>query len=366
MCKLYRYFWLLFLLFNVCSAYAVPCAGVFTPPKIVLSSSAVTETNLLKRGFPNYYVNYFDTAVHLVKLKERWMKKKKPEDMHIPYFARSIEAHIAEVQKGIKASSLSDAEKSSRLKTLKALEKEAFFKKKIRKVTHKWWNIFNIRLIALTVDSVQSAFNLGLSLDQVQNEQEVYRVLQEKKDLNDFNGPYAHLLEKFPNIVLIPTVEDVGVMAFNQAMSESIHFIGVSGKGAAVDGKKLSPQDYVKHDVEHAHSIEEYLKTEDLSFHSRFKSEIKDFSQEIRQQQELAYFLLLHERGIIVQGNDQAVFERNFHRFTLNSLDIRLLPNNLSVVYMQDRKRYEELLREYFSQMSRRYENLSQAVRNSN
>ena len=366
MCKLYRYFWIPFLLFNVYSAYAVPCAGVFSPLKRVLSASADTEKNLLRRGFSQYYVNYVDTAVHLVKLKKRWMKKKNPEDMHIPYFAWNIEAHIAEIRKGIKASSLSDVEKSSRLEALKALEKEAFFKKKIHKMTYMWWNIFNIRLITLTADSVESAFNLGLSLNQVQNEQEVYRVLKEKKDSSAFNGPYVQMLEKFPNIVLIPVVGDIGPMAFNQVMSESIHFVGVSGTEAKVDGKKLSPQDYVRHDVEHANSIEEYLKTEDLSFHSQFKRKIKDLPQEVREQQELAYFLLLHERGSVLQGSDRAVFDRNFHVFASNPIDTRLLPHTLSAVYVQDRKKYKELLREYFDQMNRHYTALFQEIRNSN
>ena len=365
MCKL-KYFWIFFVLFSVHSAFAGSCMDIFNLPKRILSAPSGTERNLLRQGFSQYYVNHFDSTVQLLKLKKLWMKKgAKPENTHIPYFAKNIEAHIEEIREGIKASGLSDVEKSSRLKTLKALEKEALFKKKIRKVTYIWWNIFNIRLVALTADSIESAFDLGLSLNQVQNEQEVYSILQETKSLYKvFHASYIQTLEKFPHIVMVPVVGDVGLMAFNQAMGESIHFVGVSGTSVIVDGKQLSPQDYFRHDLEHASSIEEYLQTADLSFYSQFRRKIKDLPQEIREQQELAYFLLLHERGGIVQGSSHAVFERNFHSFaSFKPPDVRLLSHFTS---LQDRRKYKELLRGYFDQMKDRYEDLSREIRNSN
>ena len=364
---MYKNFWIIFLLLGPYSAF--PCPSSFTGPlsKIHYRHSVDNERSLLARGFPSYYVNRFDESVQLVKLKQGWIKKEAdPEITHIPYFARKIPAHIKETRKGIMNSELQDFEKHARLRALKDLEREASLAKRTSKVTSTWWNIFNIRLIALVTFPIESAFNLGLSLTQIQDYQVVYRRLQETKGaFNIFNNPYIQMMEAFPHIVLVPAIGEIGPMAFNQTMSEHIHFIGVSGVDVEVDGKMLTPQDYFRHDGEHAESIEAYLKKQDSGFHARFKRRKASLPTVERIQQELAYYLLLRERGIL-RGSNTAVFQRNFNRMLRYNHIINLLPADIRNGQYEDKEEYKQVLQEYFRDMESNYNALSQEIRTVN
>ena len=362
---MYKYFWIFFVLLHSYESYSVSCLSVFSPSDIFVARVR-TERNLEKQGFSSHYTNQFGEAVRLVELKRRWIKKgADPKNTHIPYFAQKIDAHIEEIRKGIKASSLSDVEKSSRLETLMVLEREASSKKRASKVTYYWWNIFNIRLIALVESSVESAFDLGLSLSQLEDYQIVYERLQELKD--KFNV-YVQMMESFPNIVLVPTIGEIGLMAFNQTMSESIHFIGVSGRAVYVDGKRLTPEDYFKHDVEHVQAIEEYLQVQDLSFfHLQFKERIRYLAFKQREQQELAYFLLLRERDAMnLQSYDYSIFQRSFGRMLRQEDIINFLPASIRNRQSADKEEYKKVLKEYFDDMIRGYNAISQVIIHSN
>ena len=346
---MYKYFWIVFLLLG--SYSAIPCPSSFSRPlsKTHHGRSVGNERTLLKQGFPRDHINRFDEAVQMVGLKQDWIKKgADPKINHIPYFARKIPTHIKEIKSGIINSKLSDFEKHTRLRTLKALEKEASLAKRNSEVTSTWWNIFNIRLIALVTFPIESAFNLGLSLAQIQDYQVVYRRLQEKKDTFPiFNSPYVQMMEEFPHVVLVPTIGKIGHMAFNQTMSESIHFMGVSGTDVKVDGKTLTPQNLFRHDGEHATSIEDYLKKQDPVFHVRFKIRIASLSTEERTQQELAYYLLLRERGPII-GNDDVIFQRNLTRMFRRDHIINLLPADIRNRKYAHEEEYKQVLQEIF------------------
>lgn len=366
---MYKYYWIILFLISSYRSYSTPCPVGFTrPPSEKRNVQLIDiESGLLTQGFSKYYTNRFNEAIRLVSLKKHWKKLKvDPKRKHLPYFAQKVDAHIQEIQRGIEISELPMLEKRARLRVLKALKREAHLAKRTYKVTYNWWNIFNVRLIALVTTSIEEAFTLGLSLDQIQNHQEVYKRVKEKRDsLHAFKTPYVQMLEEFPNIVLVPSISEVGPMAFNQTMSESIHFMGVSGADERVDGKILSPQDYFRHDGEHAGFIEEYLKTQDLSVHSQFKFKIRDLPKESWEQQEFAYYLLLRERGIL-RSDDNGIFQRNLSRFLRNSHDINLLPEVIRNRQYTDREEYEQVLREYFDDMESNYNAISQEIRNSN
>ncbi len=360
-----RYFWIILLL-SSSRSFSAPCAmafGRFNPVKFDRRSLTDAEETLLARGFSRYYTNFFDSAVWIVELQKRWKKiKANPETTHIPYFAQQVNSHIKHIRKSINNSDLPDFEKYGKLRTLKVLEREAFSARKNHKVTSTWWNIFNIRLIALTTSPVESAFSLELSRDQLKSYQTVYKRLQEMRD-SIVLGPYVQLMEKFPDAVLAPSISQVGPMAFNQTMSENIHFIGVSGTNVKVDGKVLSPQDYFKHDVEHTLSIEEYFTKQNPSFYSQLRREISSLPKDKREQLEFAYFLLLRERGPMIKSKDEIVFQRNLDRFLRDVLDWSLLPESIRNRNYKDREEYERVLTEYFKNMKNRYNSIVQKAR---
>ena len=366
---MYKYFWAVLLLGSFESYSNPPPCAVSFGKRVSLSGSVLEggETRLRARGFSKYYTSAFDEAVWLVELQKRWKKAKAdPEKTHIPFFAERVNSHIGHIGKSIKDSNLPEFEKYKKLRTLKALRNEADFRRKSKEVTASWWNIFNIRLIALVTFPVESAFHLGLSQDQLQSYHTVYSRLQElRESFPAFNGPYIQMLEKFPDVVLVPSINEAGPMAFNQTMSESIHFVGVSGADVRADGKTLSPQDYFKHDIEHIASIEEYLQTQDLSFHSQFKLNLEDLFTTDRERQELAYFLLLREREFIT-NNDSPVFQRNLIRFLRGDHDINLLPFSLRNRQYKDREEYHRVLQEYFKDMEDSYNSMAQEIRSSN
>ena len=360
---MYKCFCLLLLLSSF-KSYSILCPASFGD--VAVHQRIDTENNLQLQGFSEKYTDQFDQAVRLVELKKYWQKiKADPQRNHLPHFAKQISSHVLEIKKGIEKSPLPEEDKKARLQTLGFLEWEGGMARRTYKVTYIWWSVFNIRLIALASSSVESAFNLGLSLTQVKSHEEVYKLMKEKKDLlNAFNGPYVQMLEEFPNIVLFPSVGRIGPMAFNQTMNEGIHFIGVSGVSAQVDGKILSPQDYFKHDVEHTADIEKYLKTQNPSFHSQLRLKIRSLPKERREQQEFAYFLLLRERELITK-DDSKIFQKNLTRFLKRTHDINLLPASLRDRSYKDQEEYEQVLREYFNDMESYYNKIVQEVRNS-
>lgn len=356
---MYKSFCIIFILFS--SAYAVPCPFLFSR-----SRSVDNERNLIKKGFPETYISNFDTATQLIKSRQLWIKKNaQPEEKHISYFAQQIDAHIEEFRKGINNLDLPDAEKHKRLRTLKALKNEAYFIRRTYKVTSTWWNLFNIRLIALVTPSVESTFNLGLSLEQLLDYEIVYKRLKETSKTVNLLGihSYFEVLEKFPDIVLVPIVGDVGPMAFNQVAGEGIYFLRVSSVSVEMGLKNLDPQIYFGYEVQRITSVEKYLshlRKKSPFFYSQFKLRIKTLPTEQRQQQELAYYLLMFERGSM-SGSDESIFQRNFYRMLRSTDFSNLLPSVMGGMQIAD-SASEDMLREYFDGMITNYNALSQTL----
>ncbi len=367
--RMYKSFWIILLLLNSFKSYSIPCPTSFDGGGFVESDTKLidTESSLLAQGFSKRYVDRFNEAIRLIGLKKHWQKiQADPDIKHLPYFAQKVDAHIQEIQRGIETSELPVLEKRARLRVLKALKREAHIAKKIYKVTYNWWHIFNVRLIALVTTPIEEAFYLGLSLDQINSHQVVYRRVQEKRgSLHAFRGPYVQMMEKFPSIVLSPTVGDIGIMAFNQTVGERVHFLGVSGTHLDVDGGKLSPPEVYQHDIEHADSIEEYLQNQDLSFHAQFKIKIQRFIVDFREPQELAYYLLTRERGNL-KADDNAIFEKSLGRMLDRHYLVYLLPEVIRNREYESRKEAKEVLQMYFRDIESNYNAISQEIRNSN
>ena len=122
--------------------------------------------------------------------------------------------------------------------------------------------------MALTAPDIPSAFNLGLSQYDLLNHRTVYERLEETQDLiGTFGAEYMQMMNKFPDIVLVPIVGNVGLMAFNQTVGENVHFLRISNADTA-DGGELTPQILFRYDLQRVASMENYLETQDSSFHS--------------------------------------------------------------------------------------------------
>ena len=359
---MYKYVWIVFILLSSYKSYAATCEDVMGGSLDKMNSirtSMNIEQNLLAQGFSKNYTNQFDTAFQMVELRKHWIEKKAdPENTHIPYFSQEVPSHIEMVRKEIEASTLTNDEKYERLRILKKLEDEAYFMRKTYKVNSTWWNIFNIRLMALTVPVVPSAFNLGFSQSEITDYKIVYERLQETKDLvGIFGARYVEMMNRFPEIVLVPVIGDVGLMAFNQTAGENVHFLRIS---STENGKMLTSQTRLRYDLQRAASMEEFFKSEDLSFHSWFKQRMQNLPQKEREQQEFAYYILMFERGNM-RGDDNDIFERNFHRMKKPSTDlINMLPPDVRDREYQNQEAYTQALHKFFNDISNHYNTSSQ------
>lgn len=71
---------------------------------------------------------------------------------------------------------------------------------------------------------------------------------------------HRHALVTSEEVILLPTIEELGVVDFIRTRSVPIEFIGVISKTLRVDGHAQSPLDFWYHDLNHARRLFAYIK----------------------------------------------------------------------------------------------------------
>ena len=238
------------------------------------------EQTLRGEGFNSAYVRGIDEVNEWISVVNQLRKLKvNPYKTHIEYFADSIEAHIEHVRRGLKPSSFHTLRNLERLRrhAERIVQKEG--------VTYNWWLRFNYALSRVS--------------DLTMNDVDVMRSYSALSRVRINN-----LVNRFPAYVIMPTlIGKMGVMAINKANQHDIYVGGLfSGKETGHGQELVSPEWFFDHDIS-VHAVNAinvkstyWDKDQDERYNLLIKK-MQDLSGEERRHVELAFYILMHERG---------------------------------------------------------------------
>ena len=145
-------------------------------------------------------------------------------------------------------------------------------------------------------------------------------------------------VEEFPEIVLVPTVGDLGVGVFNRLFMTGIHPVGVAGATVHADGGEMSPYFFLRHDYLHLRSVirweknlfvvrnqrESQANVDDvarriLRFHNAFLDRAETLPPQEQKMAELMYFLATYDRLSGGKGYTKLALERPVEAYELFS-----------------------------------------------
>ena len=246
-----------------------------------------------------------DEANRMIQLAERLRDSQiDPHTTHIPEFADDIQKHISFIKKGIKKSG---EEKRARLKALAELKKEALEKAKNKQVTYEWWLSWNERL-SIAGSIYTNTYTLSRISITNQHTNSIYQ-----------------------DIIMIPTISELGIQAFNRSSSQNVFPLGVVNQATFTDGILMTPYNFFSHDVEHSTKIinrSEYsaLSKIENNFNINLYQELQKLDLSLEQQEMigLVYFTIWHEQllDIVQDRTEPTKFE-----ILLNNLMIRRFQN---------------------------------------
>ena len=285
------------------------------------------EAQMLKKGIKKEMSQGLDEAYKMNHFADYLRKSNvNPHKTHIEDFSDQIPEHIRFIREGIKG----HKDAAERIKLLDKLSSEASKKQKEKGVTYAWWLQWNHQLTSL---------------------------LDETPLISDsFNNK---LVEAFPDFVLLPNMEDLGVMAINKSVSENVFPVGIVNKITSADGNQLSPGVFFRHDENHARSIiENYTFTEgslpygERSFiaNKEFYEKIQDLPKYQQTQAEIAYFFTTHEFSTFY---DNASRDINLNSVLGDEGLRNLLPENI--------RHSADEINSYLGEAERVYKNLLEA-----
>ena len=177
---------------------------------------------------------------------------------------------------------------------LEELKKEAQDRVSKNQVTYDWWLRYNVRLAkwASPTDRDYTSYWWRKDLSY----EDLLEKYPRERTALQYMFPISH--NSFPGLILMPTRDDLGIMALNEASQNGIVPIGVMNRNSLwVDGgKNFSPSDYIVHDLNHASNG--YGGTGDF-FYTHIKKKMEKMNTEDRQKVETVYFYITHERSEI-------------------------------------------------------------------
>ena len=220
-----------------------------------------------------------DEANRMIQLAERLRNSQiDPHTTHIPEFADDIPKHISFIKEGIEKFG---EEKEARLKKLAELEKEALKKAKNKQVTYEWWLEWNTQLASIVSLYTYTSFGVIVSR--------------------------AEIFPMFPDIIMVPTVSDFGIQAFNRSLSHNVFPLGIVNQPTFADGILIAPLTFLSHDFTHTANIVKMSKISSLSkiennFNINLYQELQKLDLSLEQQEmiDIIYFSMLHEEFMYI------------------------------------------------------------------
>ena len=210
---------------------------------------------------------------------------------HIPFFEQLSVQHLEFARSGVRAKSVGRFEEGFDPKALDDLEEEARDHRAEGSMTYSWWWRWNFRL-------AKAYGYLGTGASPSSRDR--------------FPLDCSLLEEKFPAVVLMPFSDDgVGCFVFNRLHLSRIYPLGLANESKMVHRMRMSPIEYMNHDVSHADMAdlsvlrldrEDRLERE-TRLHLSLLAELDDLPKGERNMVEDGFFKISHELGIGLTGS---------------------------------------------------------------
>ena len=192
---------------------------------ILQDNKYFAETEDQMRGYSDFYIAGLDHTMENLRLAQSIRERLgdesiDPNTLHIPEFAALIDEHITFIEEGIKSQKYGD--EADRLKVLEEFKFEAQQRKSLETVTYRWWFNFNLRLSILATSYPNKL---------VTNDELEYFYKNWATGYDCYSSVYLRhvcvFLDGFPKRILIPTINNLGIMSINKTYGTGMHLIGL-------------------------------------------------------------------------------------------------------------------------------------------
>ncbi len=248
-----------------------------------------TEQQMRDEGYEDRYIVGLDHARDNLQLAEKLRSNSvDPKTTHIQEFADLIEKYTDFIEEGIHLQKYGDED--FRLQQLELLKSEAQARKNSKTVTLRWWFFFNLRLSIVASpwrEHMKGYFNSEEPLEEVMIHEGIESFWAQKEP------NFFLMMDRFPERIMIPTIQDLGKISINSTYGTGVHLIGLSDRFQTADGVWMSPFLFFKHDLVHAliRNVDQLLRTK------RVMQKIANLQGQLRQNVENLFFELTHEQG---------------------------------------------------------------------
>lgn len=253
-------------------------------------------SRIIESGVPSSYFDGYREAERMLLLAQKLRSGLiDPTSTHLPEFSNKIPLFFRRIENFIAGQEGHYLDTVERLETLAAMRREYADRVVAREVSYEYWVVLSQRLAILATPEIErTAPFISVTQSMLAQHDIVYR---------RYFGPgaqYTHFLQRFPDVLLMPTMETMGVASFNPIFSFQVYPIGLVSEQLSVDGRRMWPDSYWKHDLEHAdafarftHSVEQVRLMQEK--HLSIMSAINNERGLRRLQLEFVYFIFTHE-----------------------------------------------------------------------
>ena len=190
---------------------------------------------------------------------------------------------------------------------------------------YRWWNNFNIRYSIATTPAQERSSSDRFIANYWQTDEGI------ESSYGSFNSPVnrdylGRYLDMFPEIVVMPTFERLGPLAFNRTFMTGVRPLRMAGASARVGDRDVWPDRHAELETLNIRDISRWENTWDdridethrerlLRFHKAFLQRVEELPVRQRQMAEFAYYLMLRKSP---GGMGQITV--NLHRFLREGL----------------------------------------------
>ncbi len=189
-----------------------------------------------------------------------------------------------------------------KIEILELLKREALSKVQDNQFNGSYWNYYKYLCRKLIhTDDIRI-------IDEIGERYSKYHKYSRRKKATDFITKISKSIDHFPQLIILPTTKNLGIIALN-VFTNGVAPLGLGYLNSLVDGNRITPFDFMSHDLNH-HHVKKFgyptsiLKWEDdlitrEEFHKTFFEVTQDYPIKKYKQAHLAYFLLEHESDIV-------------------------------------------------------------------
>ena len=221
---------------------------------------------LQKQGFNRNFIGGLDEMNEMIDIGKQLRKLEvDPYTTHIDYFAEKMKEHLDFMEKAVK-----NPIQREKMNLVREYAEKAIAE---RSVTYEKWIQFHEVLVEVPLK--------GMPYGKIER-------ISEYQD---------RIIKDFPQVILMPTTRDSGMMTMSRGIENDIYILGISNKSKVeFDNMGGNSVSFYDHDLGHTGEILKYKKDFDVFERmEKVAEKIKNLPPKKRKNAEYIYWLAIHE-----------------------------------------------------------------------